>query len=158
MISEESSDNPSHNISEQLQLYPIDSSAYEPTQAILLEDDKITINALSLKQPYANLIANGKKTIETRTWATKYRGDLLICASQSGAGEPKGVALCIVDLYGIRPMVEADESCACVEIYNRANAWLIRDLRILKRPFKVKGHLGIYKLETTKEQLLTLKD
>lgn len=36
--------------------------------------------SLSLRQPWASLIANGTKTIETRGWSTKYRGPLLIHA------------------------------------------------------------------------------
>lgn len=39
------------------------------------------MKALSLKQPWANAIAKGFKTIETRTWETSFRGDLLICSS-----------------------------------------------------------------------------
>ena len=39
------------------------------------------MKALSLKQPWAELILQGKKTIETRTWNTKFRGKFLIHAS-----------------------------------------------------------------------------
>lgn len=39
-----------------------------------------TLRALSWKQPYATLMLHGK--IETRTWYTKYRGLVLICASK----------------------------------------------------------------------------
>lgn len=38
------------------------------------------MKAISLKQPFVELIKNRTKTIETRLWSTKYRGDLLICA------------------------------------------------------------------------------
>ena len=38
---------------------------------------------LSLKQPYAELIVSGKKTIELRTWNTKFRGEFLIHASKT---------------------------------------------------------------------------
>lgn len=30
--------------------------------------------AISLKQPWANWVAEGKKMIETRKWTTRYRG------------------------------------------------------------------------------------
>ena len=40
------------------------------------------IRALSWKQPFAMAMLHEK--IETRTWDTKYRGLVLICASQSG--------------------------------------------------------------------------
>lgn len=39
------------------------------------------MRALSLRQPYATLIAIGAKSIETRSWPTRYRGSLLIHAS-----------------------------------------------------------------------------
>jgi hypothetical protein len=37
---------------------------------------------LSLKQPYAELLATGRKTIELRTWSTKFRGEFLVHASK----------------------------------------------------------------------------
>ncbi len=40
------------------------------------------MRALSLHQPWASLIAEGVKTIETRSWATKYRGPLAIHAAK----------------------------------------------------------------------------
>lgn len=41
-----------------------------------------TIKALSLKQPYAWLIANGYLLVDDRTWGTPYRGQILIHASK----------------------------------------------------------------------------
>ncbi|MBW2995648.1 ASCH domain-containing protein [Candidatus Woesearchaeota archaeon] len=40
------------------------------------------MKALSLKQPWAELVLQGRKTIETRTWNTKFRGEFLIHASK----------------------------------------------------------------------------
>lgn len=34
--------------------------------------------ALSIKQPWANMLINGEKSIEIRNWRTPYRGTLLI--------------------------------------------------------------------------------
>jgi hypothetical protein len=39
------------------------------------------MKTLSIKQPFAELICRGIKTIENRSWDTKYRGKLLIHAS-----------------------------------------------------------------------------
>ena len=39
------------------------------------------MKALSLKQPYAELITTGKKTIEIRSWNTKFRGKFYVHAS-----------------------------------------------------------------------------
>lgn len=40
------------------------------------------MKALSLKQPYAWLIANGYLLVDDRTWGTNYRGKILIHASK----------------------------------------------------------------------------
>lgn len=40
------------------------------------------MKALSLTQPYATLVSLGAKRIETRSWATPYRGRLLIHAAK----------------------------------------------------------------------------
>ncbi|HWA52250.1 MAG TPA: ASCH domain-containing protein [Patescibacteria group bacterium] len=104
------------------------------------------MKAISLKQPYANLIRDGIKTIETRKWKTNYRGDLLICSSQNPKIEPAGFALCIVNLYDIRRMKKSDEKAACFKYSPKLYAWLIRNLRVIK-PFPVKGQLNIYEVD-----------
>ena len=44
------------------------------------------MKAISLLQPWASLVVMGIKKIETRNWATKHRGTILIHASQGKAG------------------------------------------------------------------------
>lgn len=39
--------------------------------------------ALSVRQPWADLITDGRKTIENRSWAPRYRGLLLVHASKT---------------------------------------------------------------------------
>lgn len=41
-----------------------------------------SMKALSIRQPWAWLIANGHKDIENRTWPTQFRGRVLIHASK----------------------------------------------------------------------------
>lgn len=41
------------------------------------------MKAITIKQPWATLIAEGYKEYEFRTWRTKYRGDILIHAGKS---------------------------------------------------------------------------
>lgn len=41
------------------------------------------MKALTIKQPWATLIALGEKKVETRSWKSKYRGPLLIHAGKS---------------------------------------------------------------------------
>ncbi len=103
------------------------------------------MKALSVKQPWANLIVQGKKTIETRTWPTIYRGDLLICSSKRPPVHPAGCALCVVELYDVVPMTCSHEAKACCSVYPGAWAWRLRNLRPLK-PFLVRGQLGLFEI------------
>ena len=41
------------------------------------------MKCLSLKQPFADLLALGEKIIELRKWNTKYRGKFLVHASKN---------------------------------------------------------------------------
>lgn len=49
------------------------------------------MKSLTVKQPYAGLIAYGLKTIEVRSQPTKYRGDVLIHAAKTSADASKYV-------------------------------------------------------------------
>ncbi|MBI4146969.1 ASCH domain-containing protein [Candidatus Woesearchaeota archaeon] len=41
------------------------------------------MKALSLKQPWAELVVSGRKTIELRNWETRFRGEFLVHASKN---------------------------------------------------------------------------
>ena len=108
------------------------------------------MKAISVKQPWANMIRWGQKTIETRTWYTPYRGELLIVSSATPKIMPAGCALALVDMVDCRRMVTSDQAYACCEIYDSAFAWIFRDIRPI-RPVKIKGRLGIYEAEIDPE-------
>lgn len=132
------------------------------------------IRAISIKQPWANLIVSGFKTIETRKWATTYRGDILICSSLQPdksalelygphadrfqghspiTAEPAGVALCIAELYDCRKMIRTDERRALCHVYPNAHSFFLRNIRKIE-PFPVKGQLGIFEVEIEKVTLI----
>jgi hypothetical protein len=87
------------------------------------------MKALSLHQPYAQLIAEGHKTLESRTWHSNHVGDLLICATKKFEIYPStkkilkaleivlcdpkelhyGCAICVVDVYSIRRFEYSDD-------------------------------------------------
>lgn len=104
--------------------------------------------ALSVKQPFASMIAQGKKTIETRTWSTEYRGDLLIVSTQKPIipGLPSGKALCIAKLVDCRPMLIEDEGLARFQWYRGAWAWVLEDILPIQ-PFGVRGRQKLYDVE-----------
>ena len=116
------------------------------------------MKALSVRQPWGSLILSGRKSIETRTWFTEYRGPVLICASNvrqmSDEGRdamkrhelddiPRGVALCLVDLVDCRPMIADDEAAACCSLYDRAFSWCLANVRPV-RQVPLKGQLLLF--------------
>ncbi len=128
------------------------------------------IRSLSFKQPYASLMLHGK--IETRSWPTKYRGRVLICASKkpytesemlgiSGEvqtqrilikihgekmKEPEGVAIAVGNLVDCRPMTKEDEEKCFVKFQEGLWCHIYEDVQPLK-PFQWKGTQGWKKLD-----------
>jgi len=51
------------------------------------------MKAISIKQPYASLIAYGIKDIENRTWKTNFRGRIYIHASGKSAGDIRNILI-----------------------------------------------------------------
>lgn len=115
------------------------------------------MKALSLKQPWANLIASGQKTIETRLWGTDYRGELLIVSSKRPKIEPAGYAVALAQLIECRPMTLGDEREAMCDVYESAIAWVLKDVRPLK-PFPVTGKLGLFDVDVQTALLTAQSD
>lgn len=107
------------------------------------------MRALSVRQPWADLIARGLKNIEIRSWATSHRGPLLICASAKKYGDlPVGVAICVVDMVNVRPITEADRGRAQIGSdfdLRGQNAWEIVNPRPVK-PTPIKGCLHLFEV------------
>lgn len=102
------------------------------------------MKALSLRQPWASLIADGRKTIETRAWRTRYRGPLAIHASaRPYADLPAGGILAVAWLYCCRPMEESDEDDACIPLFDGAYAWLLASVQPVPL-IPCKGQLGLW--------------
>jgi hypothetical protein len=104
------------------------------------------MKALSIKQPWANMIASGKKSIETRLWKTHHRGELLIVSSATPKIYPAGCAIAVVTLIDCRMMIRSDEIAACCLIYPGAFSWVLDNVRKI-RPVPIKGQLGIYTVD-----------
>jgi len=101
------------------------------------------MKAISVKQPWANLIASGQKTIETRSQKTAHRGDLLIVSSKSPPIEPAGFALCIVQVINCRRMIPSDEARAKCKYFPNLYSWVFTNIRPIKQ-FRVAGQRGFY--------------
>ena len=103
------------------------------------------IQVLTIKQPYVDLILDGAKTLEIRSWKTKYRGRLYIQSSQKPVYEDKysGYILGYVDLVDIRPMTKRDKKKACTDFQDNQYAWILAGPQKIK-PIAQKGQLGIF--------------
>lgn len=102
------------------------------------------MKAISIKQPWANRILTGEKTLEVRRWRTDYRGPLLICSTQKPVIEPAGYALAICMLDACRAMRPEDEAAACCPFYAGLNVLVLSRLVPLRPPLKCKGALFIW--------------
>lgn len=104
------------------------------------------MKAISIKQPWANRIISGQKTIETRFWRTDYRGKLLIVSSKRPKSEWAGCALGYVSLVDCRPMTPQDEVAAMCECLPGLYAWMLENVVAIAAPCPVRGQLRLYEV------------
>lgn len=116
------------------------------------------MRALSVKRPWSELIALGQKTVEVRSWSTKYRGPLLICTStnvdaeacealdidRDKAGRYRGAMCCVVELNVIAESTkDGYRRGAMCDVRRGDFLWrLVNPRRVA--PVRVKGRLGLY--------------
>lgn len=123
------------------------------------------MKALSIKEPWAALIVAGKKTIETRTWRTAYRGPLLIVTSKvldetamrmfSGLNIPAlplGYAVAIANLIDCRPMQLEDDWAAQCPYHRQLYAWVLENIEPIA-PFPVRGRLRLFDVDVESSQI-----
>lgn len=122
------------------------------------------MKALSLKQPWAELILQRKKTIETRTWNTRFRGTFLIHASsQPNRQRMKELnfdnlpTMCIVgqaELFDVKEYhdlvswnADAEKHCAPLTSWTKKRyGYLLRNVKRLT-PIPCKGQLNFFDVE-----------
>ena len=105
------------------------------------------MKALSIHPEYAMNIIKGLKKVEVRSWTTKYRGDMLICASaKQGKGLISSHALGVVTLEDVVPMQRGHARDAMVSPYEDWRgyyAWILKNPRPIV-PFPMKGKLSLW--------------
>ena len=128
------------------------------------------MKCLSVSQPYSDLIIKGKKTIELRTWNTKFRGEFLVHApskiktdacKKMGIDKTKlrtGVILGRVEIYDVKKyssIVELKKDYkkhfGAEEFLRHKYGFLLRNPKELGMPIPYKGSLGFFdvKLKST---------
>src|SRR5574344_1594840 len=127
------------------------------------------MKVISLKEPFATLIKNNIKTIETRSWKTKYRGELYIHSSLSNPDKDiytrkdlvklfdeseltYGKIICKCNLvdcikitkeYAEQIKKEAPEVFACGDFTPGRYAWILENIIPLETTISAKGKLSI---------------
>ena len=128
-----------------------------------------SMKVLSLIEPWATLIKDGKKVIETRSWKTSYRGELYIHASSKKIKRSDEHTIELLKLIPNVPMGYGNIICKCKlvdcvymdqEFLDRIQkdkqeflcgeyslgryAWILEDVEVLDEPIPAKGHLNIW--------------
>jgi hypothetical protein len=107
------------------------------------------LRAISIRQPYAELIVQGVKDVENRSWSTKHRGPLLIHASAQvdawamqhhgfgGAALPRGALVGAVDL------VDCTHERGSEWHVPGQQGWYLAAPRRFSRPVPFTGNVGL---------------
>jgi predicted transcriptional regulator len=122
------------------------------------------MKTLSLKQPFAELVVSGKKTIELRKWNTKFRGKFLVHASlnpDKRAMErfglenlPLGKIIGRVELIEVKKYEDEKEHKKDREKHLAEDSWgnfgfILKNPKRIK-PIPAKGKLGFWDFEGSK--------
>lgn len=135
------------------------------------------MKVISLTEPFATIIKNGYKKIETRSWKTSYRGELYIHASSTkipkewkenkdlmalaGSNLSYGKIICKCQLVDCIEMTKENIEKVKKEnpteylcgIYEEGRyAWILENITPLENPIEIKGHLGIWNYEGKEEK------
>ena len=117
------------------------------------------MKALSLKQPFAELILQGKKKIELRKWNTKFRGQFLIHASKTLDKEamqkfgfeelPTGAIVGKANLINVKKYANKKEHQKDKDLHLASNYWgnygfILENVEIINPTIPAKGKLGFW--------------
>ena len=116
------------------------------------------MKALTVCQPFAHLIATGRKPIENRHWHTGYRGPLAIHAGKSRVwlqvcdngrypGMAFGAVVAIANLVGCVRIGELAEHYPDLAGHPHAEGpwcWILADVERLNPPCPARGRQGLW--------------
>ncbi len=122
------------------------------------------MKALTICQPYAEMIARGEKVIENRTWPTNYRGPLAIHAGKSKcwmddddiAEYPRmafGAVVATATLVDCKRVTDLPWELQGNEHANGPWCWLLTDVLRLDKPIPARGAQGLWDWQLEAERL-----
>jgi len=121
------------------------------------------MKALSLKQPFAELILEGRKKIELRNWNTKFRGEFFIHASKNPDKEsmkrfgftnlPLGFIVGKAKLIDVKKYENEEEHTKDKDMHLASSSWgnygFILENPIRIEPMQFKGQLNFFDTNIT---------
>lgn len=110
------------------------------------------MKALSLKQPWADCVLDGKKTIETRVWNTRFRGEFLV--HSQGAVIGKATLVDVISYQNDESfLADADKHLVTKTELEKIGwagrkkyGFVLRGAQRLEKPFPVKGQLNFFEV------------
>src|SRR5438874_4571294 len=112
------------------------------------------LKALSIVSPWGTRIAQGRKTLEIRTWRPDRLPieNLLIVENdrrltQPAETDPDGRAAAIVRVADIHEWTPAEAEAACSVWEPGWLAWVLENVRVIEAPFPVLAARRIYEVE-----------
>jgi ASCH domain len=130
--------------------------------------------ALSVRQPWAELLISGRKSIEIRTWAPDYRGRLWLHAGSKAdpelerlfglEGAYKGGFIGSIQLTAVVPMTSdrwiqwRQNHLDAGQYHHGMLAWIVEAPRRFRTPVAGTGRLGLFRLSDDIIRQLTEAD
>ncbi len=125
------------------------------------------MKVITIKQPFATLIAYGYKEYEFRSWKTKYRGPLLIHAGKGidkkamnrvkhlNLDYPSSEIIAsvnlddciIVDDEMVKKLVNKNKEVYGFSDYKNTYAWKLSNVKRINNYKDIKGKLGLWNIE-----------
>lgn len=127
------------------------------------------MKVISIIEPWASLIKEGIKEIETRSWKTNYRGKIYIHASLKKVSkkderinnlvsllkdkdfkyghiiaEAELVDCIYMDEQFLKEIKKNNQEYICGEYSLGRYAWKLSNIKVLDKPIPAKGNLGIW--------------
>ena len=133
------------------------------------------MKVLTLKQPWATLVAEGIKKYEFRSWKTKYRGKVLIHAG-TGIDKEDMEKYSNLDLeFPSRKIIAIVEIEDCLELDEKLNkkiieenniaygnkirtgyAWKLKNVKKIKYRKEVNGKLGLWNIDLNEKEIIRI--
>lgn len=142
------------------------------------------IPALTIRQPWADAVIRGDKTVENRTWRTAFRGTIAIHAGTYLDTKPRGNPEALALAYGDRPRedfdrgvvlglarlvdchLQGDDRCGCSAPWAEWSFrdaghrptfhWILTEPRRFVTPIRARGALQLWTPDPSVAHLLTI--